>query len=91
MARGDQRYLGSHLTHEGTNFAIWAPSASKVELCLIDLIDGKLVEVRHDLVDRNGPIYHGYFRGIRPASAMAFGYTVRGIQAKVGDLTPTNY
>ena len=54
MARGDQRYLGSHVTHEGTNFAIWAPSATKVELCLIDSVDGKFVETRHDLVDRNG-------------------------------------
>ena len=76
MARGDQRYLGSHLTHEGTNFAIWAPSASKVELCLIDLVDGKFVETRHELVDRNGPIYHGYFQGVR--AGQRYGFRVYG-------------
>ncbi len=76
VARGDQRYLGSHLTHEGTNFAIWAPSATKVELCLIDVVDGKFVETRHDLVDRNGPIYHGYFQGIR--AGQRYGFRVYG-------------
>ena len=76
MARGDQRYLGSHVTHEGTNFAIWAPSATKVELCLIDVVDGKFVETRHDLVDRNGPIYHGYFAGIR--AGQRYGFRVYG-------------
>jgi len=76
VARGDQRYLGSHLTHEGTNFAIWAPSASKVELSLIDLVDGKFIETRHELVDRNGPIYHGYFHGIR--AGQRYGFRVYG-------------
>ena len=47
MARGDQRFLGSHVTEEGTNFAIWAAAATKVELCLIDEVDGRLLETRH--------------------------------------------
>ena len=76
MARGDQRFLGSHLTHEGTNFAIWAPSATKVELCLIDVVDGNFVETRHDLGDRSGPIYHGYFQGIR--AGQRYGFRVYG-------------
>ena len=77
MARGDQRYLGAHTTAEGTNFAIWAAAATKVELCLIDQIDRKLVEVRHELVDRNGPIFHGYFEGIR--AGQLYGYRVHGL------------
>ncbi len=76
MARGDQRFLGSHLTHEGTNFAIWAPSATKVELCLIDVVDGNFVETRHDLGDRSGPIYHGYFQGIR--AGQRYGFRIYG-------------
>ena len=77
MARGDQRFLGAHVTEEGTNFAIWAAAATRVELCLIDEIDGKLVETRHELVDRNGPIFHGYFVGIR--AGQRYGYRVHGL------------
>lgn len=76
MAEGDRRYLGSHVTEEGTNFAIWAPSASKVELAFFDWKDGVLVETRNELVDRNGPIFHGYFKGIR--AGQLYGYRIHG-------------
>ena len=76
MARGDQRFLGSHVTEEGTNFAIWAAAATKVELCLIDEVDGRLLETRHELVDRNGPIFHGYFAGIH--IGQRYGFRVHG-------------
>jgi glycogen operon protein len=77
VARGDQRFLGSHETEEGANFAIWAAAATKVELCFIDEVDGKLVETRHELVDRNGPIFHGYFEGIR--AGQKYGYRIYGL------------
>jgi isoamylase len=76
MARGDQRFLGSYLTEEGANFAIWAPSATRVELCLIDEVNGELVERRIDLVDRNGPIFHCYAPGIR--AGQRYGFRVYG-------------
>jgi glycogen operon protein len=77
MARGDQRFLGSQVTEEGTNFAIWAAAATKVELCLIEEVNGHHVEVRHELIDRNGPIFHGYFKGIR--AGQKYGYRVHGL------------
>ena len=45
MPAGDQRYLGAHPTEEGTNFAIWAAAAKRVELCFFDFKGGKLVEM----------------------------------------------
>lgn len=76
MFAGDQRYLGAHLTEEGTNFAIWAAEAEKVELCLFNRTGNVLHEVRHELVYRNGPIYHGYFPGIR--EGQLYGYRIYG-------------
>ncbi len=76
MAKADQRYLGSHLTDEGANFAIWAAAAEKVTLCFFNEVDGQLVETQHELVDRNGPIFHGYFEGI--GAGQRYGYRIDG-------------
>ena len=76
MSAGDQRYLGAHLTEEGANFAIWAAAAKKVELCFFNEKNGKLEEVRHELIDRNGPIFHGYFSGIK--AGQKYGYRIDG-------------
>ena len=76
MAKADQRFLGSNPTEKGTNFAIWAAAADSVILCFFDEIAGQMVETRHELVDRNGPIFHGYFEGIRPGQR--YGYRISG-------------
>ena len=76
MAKADQRFLGSNPTEHGTNFAIWAAAAEAVTLCFFDEIDGRMVETQHELVDRNGPIFHGYFEGIKPGQK--YGYRISG-------------
>ena len=72
MLQADPRYLGAIPTEEGTNFAIWAEAADAVELCLFDEVNGKLVETRYSLSHRNGPIFHGYLKGVRPGQRYGF-------------------
>ncbi len=76
MLQADPRYLGAIPTEEGTNFAIWAEAADAVELCLFSEVNGKLLETRFALSHRNGPIFHGYLKGVRPGQR--YGYRVYG-------------
>jgi glycogen operon protein len=76
VLQADPRYLGAIPTEEGTNFAIWAEAADAVELCLFDEVNGKLVETRYSLSHRNGPIFHGYLKGVRVGQR--YGYRVYG-------------
>lgn len=76
MLQADPRYLGATPTEEGTNFAIWAEAADAVELCLFDEVNGKLVETRYSLSHRNGPIFHGYLKGVRVGQR--YGYRIYG-------------
>ncbi|MGI9198838.1 MAG: glycogen debranching protein GlgX [Candidatus Nanopelagicaceae bacterium] len=76
MLQADPRFLGATPTEEGTNFAIWAEAADAVELCLFDEVNGKLVETRYSLSHRNGPIFHGYLKGVRVGQR--YGYRVYG-------------
>lgn len=72
VLQADPRFLGAIPTEEGTNFSIWAEAADAVELCLFDEINGKLVETRFSLSHRNGPIFHGYLKGVRPGQRYGF-------------------
>lgn len=72
----DPRFLGSSLTHDGANFALWTQAADAVELCLFDDINGHLVETRFALAHRTGPIWHGYLAGVR--EGQRYGYRVYG-------------
>ena len=72
MLQADPRYLGAIPTEEGTNFSIWAEAADAVELCLFDQVNGKWVETRYSLSHRNGPIFHGYLKGVRPGQRYGF-------------------
>mgnify|MGYP003343353869 FL=1 len=76
MLQADPRYLGAIETEEGTNFSIWAETADSVELCLFDEVNGKLVETRYALTHRNGPIFHGYLKGVR--AGQRYGFRVYG-------------
>lgn len=76
MRPADPRNLGAQVTAEGTNFALWAPAADAVELCLFDLSGGAISEARFALAHRDGPIWHGYLAGIKPGQL--YGYRVYG-------------
>ena len=76
MRPADPHKLGAQVTQEGTNFALWAPAADAVELCLFDLSGGAISETRFALAHRDGPIWHGYLAGIKPGQL--YGYRVYG-------------
>ena len=76
MRPADPHILGAQVTQEGTNFALWAPAADAVELCLFDLSGGAISETRFALAHRDGPIWHGYLAGVKPGQL--YGYRVYG-------------
>lgn len=76
MRPADPRILGAQVTAEGANFALWAPAADAVELCLFNDSSGELTETRFSLAHRDGPIWHGYLAGVR--AGQKYGYRVYG-------------
>ena len=76
MRPADPRILGSQVTDEGTNFALWAPAADAVELCLFEGSGESLVETRFSLAHRDGPTWHGYLAGV--TVGQRYGYRVYG-------------
>jgi isoamylase len=67
------RYRTDHSGGHGTNFALWAPDAEAVELCLFTE-DG--TESRHPLTERTFQTWHGYLPGVHPGAR--YGYRVHG-------------
>jgi glycogen operon protein len=65
--------LGATWTPESTNFAVWAPHATQVWLCLFDEEGG---EQRHLLSEFSLGIWHGALPGIEPGTR--YGYRVDG-------------
>ncbi|RKT15837.1 glycogen operon protein [Streptomyces sp. 1114.5] len=57
----------------GTNFALWAPGAEAVDLCLFDE-DGQ--ETRHRLTEQDVQIWHGFVPGVHPGTR--YGFRVHG-------------
>jgi pullulanase/glycogen debranching enzyme len=78
--------LGNHVVAGGTDFAIWAPAADAVELCLFDLKDGRWVETKFSLAHRDGPIWHGHLANITDIES-----TDLGALNKDGDLIPQKF
>ena len=78
MKPANPHILGNHPTEGGTDFALWAPAADAVELCLFDRANesDKWSETRFSLAHRDGPIWHGYLAGIR--TGQRYGYRVYG-------------
>ncbi|MBV9921965.1 MAG: glycogen debranching enzyme, partial [Pseudonocardia sp.] len=68
--------LGSQFDGGGTNFAIFSEVADRIELCLFDDDgdDGK--EIRLDLPERNGLVWHGFVPRVGPGQR--YGYRVHG-------------
>jgi glycogen operon protein len=70
---GHPQPLGAIYDGAGTNFALFSEVARKVELCLFD-DDGR--EVRVELPERTGYVWHGYLPRIGPGQR--YGYRVHG-------------
>jgi isoamylase len=65
--------VGATWDGEGTTFAVWSPTATKVEVCLFD-IQGAEHRVR--LAEQSFHIWHGYIPGINPGQR--YGYRIDG-------------
>jgi len=61
--------LGANWDGEGTNFAIWSPSATAVWVCLFDIAGA---EHRVRLVEHSFHVWHGYVPGINPGQRYGF-------------------
>jgi isoamylase len=68
--------LGATWDGLGCNFAIFSEHATKVELCLFDSVDAKKEAQRIELPERNGYVWHGFLKDIRPGQF--YGYRVYG-------------
>ncbi|MBU2074890.1 MAG: glycogen debranching protein GlgX [Actinobacteria bacterium] len=69
--------LGATWTPEQTNFAVYAPEASEVTLCVFtDAPDGGEEEHRHVLTEQSLGIWHGALPDVQPGTR--YGYRVDG-------------
>ncbi|MGZ4494973.1 MAG: glycogen debranching protein GlgX [Nocardioides sp.] len=70
---GSHEPLGATWGPESTNFAVWAPEASAVAVCLLDDgPDGELVETPYLLTERTLGIWHGALPDVRPGQRYGF-------------------
>ncbi|RYB91167.1 glycogen debranching enzyme GlgX [Nocardioides oleivorans] len=65
--------LGATWAREATNFAVYAPAAESVWVCVFD-DDGN--EVRHRLTERSLGVWHGALPGVAPGTR--YGYRAAG-------------
>ncbi|MCS7007312.1 MAG: hypothetical protein NZL88_07140, partial [Gaiellaceae bacterium] len=70
---GQRPPLGATWVGEGTVFALASAHAERVELCLFDDADH---EVRIELRERDGDVWHRYVPGVGPGQR--YGYRVHG-------------
>jgi isoamylase len=73
--------LGARWDGEGTNFSVFTEAAERVEVCLFD-DDGD--EVRAELPDCVGHVWHGYLPDVGPGAR--YGFRVHGERHRPGDL-----
>ena len=67
--------LGATWDARGTNFAVYAQPATRVELCLFDDTAGKET-ARIALPDQTRNVFHGYVQGVGPGQL--YGFRVHG-------------
>ncbi|MDQ3455898.1 MAG: glycogen debranching protein GlgX [Actinomycetota bacterium] len=72
---GSHRRLGASWDGRGTNVALWAPTATAVDVCLFDEVG---VESRVRLPESTDEIWHGYLSGVRPGQR--YGLRLHGPQ-----------
>ena len=70
---GEWTRLGATVTDGSTSFAVWAPDASRVQVCLLD-DDGR--EERVELTDQRHHVWHGRVSGV--GAGQRYGYRVDG-------------
>src|ERR1700712_3194525 len=68
--------LGAHWDGSGVNFAIFAPNAYSVNLCLFDEAIGSVEKERISLIEKSHQIFHGYVPAFSPGQL--YGYRVNG-------------
>src|SRR4051812_39831741 len=61
--------LGARWDGEGTNFALWAPAAESVDVCLFDADD---TEHRVRLEEVTYHVWHGYIPRVGPGQRYGF-------------------
>ncbi len=64
--------LGASFDGEGTNFAVYARHADRVDLCLFDAADPSRETRRTPLREKTGHVFHAYLPGIRPGTLYGF-------------------
>ena len=67
--------LGATWDGQGTNFALYAAHATRVELCLFDEMHGK-ESARIGMPEQTRNVWHAYLQGIGPGQL--YGYRVHG-------------
>ncbi len=72
--------LGATWDGAGTNFSVFSDASEAVELCLFDADGG---EVRVDLPECVGSVWHGYLPDVGPGQR--YGYRARGERRDGGD------
>jgi isoamylase len=70
---GEWTRLGASVVDGSTSFAVWAPDATRVHLCLLD-DDGN--EERIELTDQRHHVWHGRVHGV--GAGQRYGYRVDG-------------
>jgi glycogen debranching enzyme GlgX len=75
LAAGAAYPLGAHWTGAGINFALVAPHAEAVELCLFDA-SGEVETARLSMPGRTSGAWHAYLPGAAPG--LVYGYRVHG-------------
>jgi glycogen operon protein len=64
--------LGATADDDGTNFAVYARHADRVELCLFDPADPSREVRRAPLHEKTGHVFHAYLPGIPPGTLYGF-------------------
>ena len=72
---GNTRALGATLQADGVSFALAAPHATAVELCLFDA-SGQTETARHGLPGHTDGIWHGFLPGA--SAGLVYGWRVHG-------------
>jgi glycogen operon protein len=76
MWKGAPYPLGTTWMGTGTNFALYAPNAEKVELCLFDEPNDARETARLTLEEKTDEVWHVFLPDVRPTQL--YGYRVHG-------------
>ena len=75
VTEGSAQMLGANIEPGGVNFALYAPNAERVELCLFES-DGKRETARVALPEFTDEVWHGNVQGL--GAGQLYGYRVHG-------------